>query len=156
MCFVAACYCPILLMFFRLLHGTGAIIWLPLCQWSNHEEYCDYGTVRRDIKMMQELPWITIFGSWVRRFAKDFHKWRSHEWKSLATRIKSDPKIIIHRNKCIIIFLTCYFMSWTHNSAKNNHPSLISQLLPRTVVSDLALWCRHSGSVTSRECEILA
>ena len=29
--------------------------------------------------------------------------------------------------------------------------SLISQLSPRTVVSDLALWRQHSGSVTSRE-----
>ena len=34
-----------------------------------------------------ESPWITIFGSRVRRFANDFHEWRSHEWKSLANRI---------------------------------------------------------------------
>ena len=50
-------HCCALLLFFtsrfysyssRLLHGTGAIIWLPQCQWSNHEEYWDYGTVRQD------------------------------------------------------------------------------------------------------------
>ena len=75
--------------------------------------------------------------------------------KSLANRITSDPKIVIHGNECIILFLTHYFMSWTHNSAKNNHRSLISQLSPRTVVSDLALWRHHSGSVTSREIPAL-
>ena len=75
--------------------------------------------------------------------------------KSLANRITSDPKIIIHGNECIILFLTRCVMSWTHNSAKNNHRSLISQLLG-TVVSDLALWRHHSGSVTSREREIQA
>ena len=105
---------------------------------------------------MHELPWITIFGSRVRRFANDFHEWRSHEWKLLANRITSDLKFVIHSNECIILFLTRYFMSWTHNSAKNNHRSLILQLSPRTVVSDLALWRHHSGSVTSREREILA
>ena len=41
-----------------------------------------------------------------------------HEW----------PKIVIRGNECIISFLTRYFMSWTHNSTKNNHRSLISQL----------------------------
>ena len=69
-----------------------------------------------------------------------------HEW----------PKIVIHGNECIILFLVRYFMPWTHNSAKNNHRSLISQLSPRTVVSDLALWRHHNGSLTSREREILA
>ena len=105
---------------------------------------------------MHELPWITIFGSRVRRFANHFHEWRSHGWKSLANRITSDPKIVIHGNECIILFLTRYFMSWTRNSAENNDRSLISQLSPRTVVYDLALWRHHSGSVTSREREILA
>ena len=46
---------------------------------------------------MYELPWI----------------------KSLANRFRGDPKIVIHGNECIILFLTRYFMSWTHNSAKN-------------------------------------
>ena len=64
--------------------------------------------------------------------------------------------IVIHGNECIILFLTRYFMSWTQNSAKNIHRSLISQLSPRTVVSDLALWRHHSWSVTSRKREILA
>ena len=41
-----------------------------------------------------------------------------HEWKSLANRITSDPKIIIHGNECIILFLTRYLMSRTLNSAK--------------------------------------
>ena len=59
----------------------------------------------------------------MRRFANNFHEWRSHEWKSLANRITGDHKIVIHGNECIILFLTCYLMSWTLNSAKTQ-PSI--------------------------------
>ena len=106
-------------------------------------------------RIIHELPWITILRSQVRRFANNFHEWRSHEycheWKSLANRITSDPKIDIHGNECIILFLTCYFTSWTHSFAKNNHRLLISPLLLSTVFSDLVLWRHHSWSVMSRE-----
>ena len=68
-----------------------------------------------------------------------------HEWQ----------KIVIHGNECIILFLTRYFMSWTHKSAKNYHRALISPLLPRAAFSDRALWRHHNWSVTSCEREIL-
>ena len=56
------------------------------------------------------LPWITIFGSLVMRFANDFHSWLRHSWlrhswKSLANRITRDPKIVIHGNSCIILYI---------------------------------------------------
>ena len=35
------------------------------------------------------------------RFANDFHSWR----KSLANRLTRDPKIVIHGNSCIILYL---------------------------------------------------
>ena len=40
------------------------------------------------LRIMHELPWITIFGSRVRRFANNFHDWRSHEnhWQ-IASRV---------------------------------------------------------------------
>ena len=41
-------------------------------------------------RIMHELPWITIFWSGVRRFANDFHEWRSQSWKSLRNHITSD------------------------------------------------------------------
>ena len=66
------------------------------------------------------------------------------------------PKIGIHSNKCIILFLTRHFMSWTHHSTTNHHRSLISPLLLGTVFSDLTLWRHHSWSVTSPEREVLA
>ena len=69
-------------------------------------------------RILHGLPWITIFGSRVRRFANNFHGWRSHEWKSLANCITSDTKNFIHGNECFILFLTRYLMSWTLNSAK--------------------------------------
>ena len=89
-----------------------------------------------------------ILWSRVRRFANNFHEWRSHEWKSLANRITSDPKIAILGNEGIILFLARYFMSWTHNSTENNHLSLISLLSLRMVFSDLALWRHHSWFTT--------
>ena len=52
---------------------------------------------------MHELPWITVFGSRVRRFANYFYEWRSHEWKCLANHITNDRKIVLHGNECIIL-----------------------------------------------------
>ena len=88
----------------------------------------------------QRFSWVMM--SRMKVIGKSPHKW--------------PPKIIIHGNECIILFITCYFMSWTHNSTKNNHRSLISQLSLRAVFSDLALWCHHSSSVMSRKSVVLA
>ena len=49
--------------------------------------------------------WITIFGSHVRRFANNFHEWRSHEWKLLANRITSDPKSLFTVTNVLFYFL---------------------------------------------------
>ena len=46
-----------------------------------------------------------ILGSLVVRFANDFHSWLYHLWKSLANRLTRDPKIFIHGNSCIILYL---------------------------------------------------
>ena len=108
---------------------------------------------------IKNKAWVTVnndFWSRVRWFANDFHEWRSHEWKSLVNYLTSDHKIVLHGNKCIILFLTRYFMSWTHHSAINKHRSLISPLSIRTVFSYWTLWRHHSWSVTSREREALA
>ena len=102
--------------------------------------------------------WVTVnndFLSRVGRFSNDFHEWRSHEWKSLPNPLTNDKKIVIHGNKCIIIFLTLYFMSWTLKSTKNYHRALISPLLPRAAFSDQGLWHHHNWSVTSWKCEKL-
>ena len=83
------------------------------------------------IRIMHELPWITIFfvtGEAIRQLFSRVTKSRvkiiaksPHEWR----------KIVINGNECIIVFLTSYFMWWTHKSAKNYHRALISPLLPR-------------------------
>ena len=91
---------------------------------------------------MHELPWIAIFESRVRRFANNFHEWRSHGWKSLADHIKSDPKIVIHGNECIILFLTRYqLMSWTHNS-------------PITIIDRWFRHCRQGQSFLIQYCDV--
>ena len=86
------------------------------------------------------------FFSLVRRFGNDFHEWQSHKWKLLLYCLTSDTKILIHTNKYIVLFLTCYFMSWTHISAKNYHGPLIS---PRTVIT-VDLWY-HLAVVFTRD-----
>ena len=90
-----------------------------------------------------------VFCQWFSRVMKSRVKIidkTPHEW----------PKIVIHGNECIILFLTRYFISWTYRSATNNHRSPISPLSPGTIFSDLTLWHHHSWSVTSREREALA
>ena len=51
-------------------------------------------------------------------------KWFSWVTKSRLKIIGKSPnewpKIVIQVNECIILFLACHLMSWTHNSAKNN------------------------------------
>ena len=84
---------------------------------------------------MNELLRITIFGSRVKRFANNFHESRSHEWKSLANRVTSGPKIVIYGNECIILFLTRYLMSWTHTSDK-----IIIDRLFAIVAKDSLFW----------------
>ena len=96
------------------------------------------------------------FWSRVGWFANDFHEWRSHEWKSWANYLTSDQKIVIHGKECFILFLTRYFIYWTHRSATDNHRSLISPLSLGTAFSDLTLWRHHSWSVTSCERDALA
>ena len=46
-----------------------------------------------------------IFGSLVMRFANDFHSWLHDSWKLLANRLTRDPKIVIHGNSCIILYI---------------------------------------------------
>ena len=42
------------------------------------------------------------------RLANDFHSWLRHLWKLLANRLTRDPKIVIHGNSCIILYLTLF------------------------------------------------
>ena len=39
------------------------------------------------------------------RFAHEFHSRLHHSWKSLAKRLNRDPKIVIHDNSCIILYI---------------------------------------------------
>ena len=104
---------------------------------------------------MHELPWITIFG---------------HEWGDLPMIFMSDEvtsenhwqitsrvtkKIVIHGNECIILFLTCYFMSWTQDSAASITIAYFA-IVAKDGLFYLALWRHHNWSVTSGKREALA
>ena len=75
--------------------------------------------------------------------------------KIIANHFASDQKIVIHSDECTILFLTRYFMSWTHDFAQSNYWSLILPLALKTVFSDLALWCHNSWSVTLHDRGVL-
>ena len=60
-------------------------------------------------KIIYSLPWITIFGWLLMRFANDLHSWLRHSWQSLANRLTRDPKIVIQGNSCINLYL---FTQW--------------------------------------------
>ena len=100
---------------------------------------------------MHELPWITSFchewGDSAMIFTSDEVTSENH--CRIASRVTK--KIAIHGNECIILFLTRYFLSLTHKSAKHYHRALISSMLPRAAFSDRALWRHHKWSVTSWE-----
>ena len=73
-----------------------------------------------------------------------------HEW----------PKIVIHGNECIILFLTCNFLSWTHCSA---HFAIVAKegLFWLNIVTSSQLICdvtrmRGTGIVTSYSSIVLA
>ena len=75
--------------------------------------------------------------------------------------IKNNVWVTVNNDFWVMSEEICQRFSWATKSrvkiiGKKNHWSLISQLSPRTVVSDLPLWRHHSGSVMSREREILA
>ena len=135
----------------------------PKCEDRAQQIPLSDGLVQVKLHDIKNDAWVTAnndFLSRVRRFGNDFHKWWSHEWKSLPNRLMSDKKIIIHGSECIILFLTRYFMSWTHKSAKKYHRALISPLFSRgglfwsNIVMSPQLICdvmktRKTGIVTS-------
>ena len=116
---------------------------------------------------MHELLWITIFG----------HDWgdlpmiftiievtSKNHWQITSQVTK---KIIIHGNKCIILSLTCYFLSWTHNSTKKKsliaHFAIVTKdgLFWLSIVTSLQLICdvtraRGTSIVTSYSMIVLA
>ena len=97
-----------------------------------------------------EISIINLIRSWDHRI---FIVEIANDWQVTSQLSK---KIVIHGNQCIILFRIHYLMSSMHNSFKSNHQSFISQLSPRTVFSDLALWRHYGWSMMSRVREALA
>ena len=114
-------------------------------------------SVRKDIK---NNAWVTVNNDfWVTSEA--ICQWFSRVTKSRVKIIGKShhewpKKSLFTVTNVLFYFLHAILCPGTHNSAKNHHRSLISQLSPRTAFSDFALWRHHGWSVTSREREILA
>ena len=112
------------------------------------------------VEDIQNNAWVTVnnnfwcheWGHLPINFMRDEVISENH-WQIASQVIK---KLLFTCNESIISFLTHYFMSQTHNSSKNYYWSLISPLLLRTILSDLALWRHGSRAVMSPECRVLA
>ena len=81
-------------------------------------------------KMIYSLPWITIFGSLLMRFANDLHSWLRHSGQSLANRLTRDPKIVIQGNSCINLYL---FTQWVRVIEKWHKPVSIFEWLHKSM-----------------------
>ena len=92
------------------------------------------------------------FWSRVRWFASGFpnDEVKSEDHWQITTRVKS----LFTVTNYFFLFLTCHLIFWTHNSATNNHRSLILPSSLRTVLSVLELWRHHSWSMTSHDLEV--
>ena len=66
-------------------------------------------------RIIQWLSWITMFWSWMGRFATNCQGWHSHEWQLLANHLTSDQK----RQPVLILFLTCISGSRTQRNQYN-------------------------------------
>ena len=127
-------------------------------------------------RIMYELPWITFLGTceavcqWYSRVTKcvsENHKRIASRvtknWSGLPLIFTSDEVISnlrhewlkkgIHGNELLFYFLHAILCP-EHTIPLRQ--LLNSPMLPRTVFSDLAMWCNHSWSVTSRTRQVLA
>ena len=95
--------------------------WLEICKRCISDiKNNAWVTVNNDFLVTSKVIWAMIFTS---------DEVTSENYWQITTRVKK--KIVIHGNKYIILFLTCYFMFWTHHSTKNNNQLLILSLSPR-------------------------
>ena len=70
--------------------------WLFVAEWT----VCSKYKIACKKQNNNSLPWITIFWSLVRWYANDFHSWRIVKIIGKSPH----PKIVIHRNSCIILY----------------------------------------------------
>ena len=56
-------------------------------------------------KIIHLLLWIMILGLLVKQFGNDFHSRLHHSWKLMANCLTRDPKVIIHSNSCLILYI---------------------------------------------------
>ena len=52
-------------------------------------------------------------GSVVMRFTTDFQTWLRHSGKLLANRLTRDPKVVIHSNSCISLYIFLFGLEWS-------------------------------------------
>ena len=81
---------------------------------------CQHGAFPCACGEIKNNAWVTVNNDFFVT-SEAIRQWFSRVTKSRVKIIAESPhewqKIVIHSNECIILFLTRYFMSWTHKSA---------------------------------------
>ena len=86
------------------------------------------------------------------RFANDFHSWLRHSWKLLANRLTRDPKIVIHGNSCIILYILIMLRKFMINGV-DEYISLTHANRPNAMSWQLLK--PHNGFFDGDECILI-
>ena len=86
------------------------------------------------------------------RITNDFHSWLRHSWKLLANRLTRDPKIVIHGNSCIILYV---FYTYLPHKQKKTPLYIFSGKIREKIEMKLSLACFQSEASTEQSELIL-
>ena len=103
---------------------------------------CHNSEIRCAVNDIKKYAWVTMnsdFGSRVRQFPNNCHKWLSHEWHLLANNITADQTPLFTVDNVSFYFLDVILDHRTQNSSKNNYRSPILPLLLGTVFSCITI-----------------
>ena len=76
-------------------------------------------------------------------FANNFRSWLRHSWKLLANRLTRDPKIFIHGNSCIILYISIANALEILQSCTKSSICRLSAHRFLLLVPELQMSCRH-------------
>ena len=92
------------------------LIWIRINRIQNWKSRFKLNNPWEHIRVIKNNAWVTVNNDFFVT-SEAIRQWFSSRVKIIAESPHEWQKIVIHGNECIILFLTCYFMSWTHKSA---------------------------------------
>ena len=91
----------------------------------------------------------------MRRFGNDFRDWRSRSENHCRIVSGVTKQSVFMATHILFYFLRAISCFWTHRIREKQSSIAYFAIVARDGVSNLALWCHHCWSVTSRKRELL-